>query len=64
MTRETLEQIIADNHEKAKFGDLFAIDCILGAQAELKKIDKLEKNIAFAQIISGEINWEENLESA
>ena len=64
MTRETLEMIIADNYEKAKFGDSFAIGCILDAQTELKKIDKLEKNIAFAQIISGEINWEENLESA
>ena len=46
MTKETLQMIIEDNFTKAKHGDLHAIGVIAGAQAELKKIDKLEKDIA------------------
>jgi len=30
----------------------------------LEKIKQLEKDIAFAQIVKGEIEWEKNLESA
>ena len=47
MTRETLQMIIEDNFMKAKHGDLHAIGVIAGAQAELKKIDELEKDIEF-----------------
>ena len=59
MTRETLQMIIEDNIMKAKHGDLHAIGVIAGAQAELKKIDKLEKDIEFGRIIAKEKNWEE-----
>jgi hypothetical protein len=58
MTRETLQMIIEDNFMKAKHGDLHAIGVIAGAQAELKKIDKLEKDIEFGRIIAKEKNWE------
>jgi len=58
MTRETLQMIIEDNFMKAKHGDLHAIGVIAGAQAELKKIDELEKDIEFGRIIAKEKNWE------
>ena len=64
MTKETLALIVADNFEKAKYGDAFAISAIIGANDELKKIEQLEKDIAFAQVVKGEIEWEKNLESA
>ena len=64
MTKETLALIVADNFEKAKHGDAFAISAIIGANDELKKIEQLEKDIAFAQVVKGEIEWEKNLESA
>ena len=46
MTKETLAMILADNFEKAKHGDAFAISAIIGAQEELKKIKELEDRIA------------------
>jgi hypothetical protein len=46
MTKETLAMILADNFEKAKYGDAFAVSAILGAQEELKKIEELEGLIA------------------
>ena len=46
MTKETLAMILADNFEKAKYGDAFAVSAILGAQEELKKIEELEDLIA------------------
>ena len=64
MTKETLALIISDNFEQAKRGDAFAISAIIGANDELEKIKQLEKDIAFAQIVKGEIDWEKNLESA
>jgi hypothetical protein len=60
MTKETLQMIIEDNFTKAKHGDLHAIGVIAGAQAELKKIDTLEKDISFGKIIAQEKRWEEN----
>ena len=46
MTKETLALILADNFEKAKYGDLFAVSTILAAKEELKKIEELENLIA------------------
>tara|TARA_R110000824_G_scaffold233677_2_gene421994 strand:+ start:3483 stop:3656 length:174 start_codon:yes stop_codon:yes gene_type:complete len=46
MTKETLALIVAENFEKAKWGDAFAVSAILGAQEELKKIEELENIIA------------------
>jgi hypothetical protein len=46
MTKETLAMILADNFEKAKYGDAFAVSAILDAQEELKKIKELEDLIA------------------
>jgi|TARA_R110000851_G_scaffold65407_1_gene148565 hypothetical protein len=46
MTKETLALIVADNFEKAKYGDALAVSTILGAQEELKKIEELESIIA------------------
>ena len=46
MTKETLAMIVAENLEKAKHGDAFAISAIIGAQEELKKIKELEDIIA------------------
>ena len=46
MTKETLAMIVAENFEKAKWGDLFAVSTILAAKAELKKIEELENLIA------------------
>jgi len=46
MTKETLAMIVAENFEKAKHGDAFAISAIIGAQEELKKIKELEDRIA------------------
>ncbi len=46
MTKETLALILADNFEKAKHGDAFAISAIIGAQEELKKIEELKEKIA------------------
>ena len=57
MTKETLAQIVSENWESAKRGDGFAISAIIGAQDELKKIDQLEKDIAFGKIIAQEKNW-------
>ena len=58
MTKETLAQIVSENWESAKRGDAYAISAIIGAQDELKKIDQLEKDIAFGKIIAQEKNWE------
>ena len=58
MTKETLAQIVSENWESAKRGDAYAISAIIGAQDELKKIDQLEKDIAFGKIIAHEKNWE------
>ena len=58
MTKETLQQIIDENINGATRGDLFAISKVVHAQEELKKINKLENERAFAEIISEEINWE------
>ena len=58
MTKETLAQIVSENWESAKRGDAFAISAIIGAQDELKKIAKLEADMAFGKIISNEVNWE------
>jgi hypothetical protein len=46
MTKETLAMIVAENFEKAKHGDVFAISAVIGAQEELKKIEELEDRIA------------------
>jgi len=46
MTKETLAMIVAENFEKAKHGDVFAISAVIGAQEELKKIEDLEDRIA------------------
>ena len=46
MTKETLAMIVAENFEKAKHGDVFAISAVIGAQDELKKIQELEDRIA------------------
>jgi hypothetical protein len=61
MTKETLAQIISDHFESAKRGDIHAIGVVATAQAELKKIEKIDNDIAFGQIIAKEINWEKNL---
>ena len=58
MTKETLQQIIDENIDGVRRGDLFAVSKVVGAQDELKKIAKLENERAFAEIISEEINWE------
>ena len=60
MTKETLAMIVSQNWESAKRGDAFAISAIIGAQDELKKIEQLEKDIAFGKIIAQEKNWEKN----
>ncbi len=60
MTKETLAQIVSENWESAKRGDAFAISAIIGAQDELKKIAKLEADMAFGKIIAQEKNWEKN----
>ena len=46
MTKETLAMIVAENFEKAKHGDAFAISAIIGAQQALKEIQELEDKIA------------------
>jgi len=61
MTKETLNQIVSDHWESAKRGDAFAISAIIGAQDELKKIAKLEADMAFGKIISNEVNWEKGI---
>ena len=61
MTKETLALIVSDHWEAAKRGDAFAISAIIGANDELKKIEQLEKDLAFGKIVSNEINWQKNL---
>lgn len=46
MTKETLAMIVAENFEKAKWGDALAVSTILGAQEALKEIEELEDIIA------------------